>query len=93
MEGINTVTRDEILRRVAKVAQARTTNFGVVGQYPFSRNVNLACIRIEVKMLHNTESTRTWVALPLHPALLSSKIVSSPPVVGVSVLLRRRTRI
>ena len=90
MEGMKSVTNDRILLRVAKVAQARTTSFDVVGQNPFSRIVKLVCILIELKRLHKMERTRTVLASKF---LSSSKMVSSPPVVGVFVLLRRRRRI
>ena len=59
MDGIKAVTSDKILLRVAKVAQASTTSFDVVGQNPVSRIVNFICILIEVKMLQRIENTRT----------------------------------
>ena len=91
MEGMKSATRERTLLSVAKVAQARTTSFDVVGQNPFSRMVRFVCALIELKRLHRMESTRTTVVASIFFPL--SKIVSSPPVVGVSVLLRRRIRI
>ena len=93
MKSYLKVTRDKSRLRVAKVAQATNTSFDDVGQKPFSRIVNFVCILMEVKMLHRTESTIARVAWPWHAPSSSSKIVSSPPVVGVSVLMRRRTSI
>ena len=91
MEGMKSATRERTLLRVAKVAQARTTSFDVMGQNPFSRMVRVVCIFMELRRLQRMERTRKIVvASILFP---SSKIVSNPPVVGVSVLLRRRTRI
>ena len=83
-------TKDRILLSVANVAQARATSLDVVGQKPFSRIVRLVCVLIVLKMLHVTDTTRIVFASQLFP---SSKTVSSPPVVGVFVLLRRRSRI
>ena len=84
------VTNDRILLSVANVAQLRTTSLDVVGQKPFSRMVRLVCDLMVLKMLHVTDTARTVVASQVFP---SSKMVSSPPVVGVCVLLRRRSRI
>ena len=99
MEGINRVIKDRILLRVAKVAQAMTTNFDFSGQNSFSRIVKFVCLLMELKRLHRIDSTKAKVvaSFPFNKRnLLSfplSKMVSSPPVVGVSVLLRRRIRI
>ena len=91
MEGMKRATRERNLLRVAKVVQARTTSFDVMGQNPFSKMVRLVCVFMELKRLQRIERMRKIeVASIFFP---SSKIVSSPPVVGVSVLLRRRTRI
>ena len=91
MEGMKSATRERTLLRVAKVAQARTTSFDVMGQKPFSRIIMLVCVLMELKRLHRMERIRkTEVVSIFFP---SSKIVSNPPVVGVSVLLSRRTRI
>ena len=62
MEGMKSVTNDRILLRVAKVAQAKTASFDVVGQNPFSRMVRLVCVLIELKRLHRMERTRMVVA-------------------------------
>ena len=62
MEGMKSATRERTLLRVAKVAQARTTSFDVVGQNPFSRIVKLVCILMELKRLHRMERTRNVVA-------------------------------
>ena len=83
-------TKDKILLSVANVAQARTTSLEVVGQKPFSKMVRLVCVLMVLKMLHVTDKARIVVASQLFP---SSKMASSPPVVGVFVLLRRRSRI
>ena len=88
MEGINIVTSERILRSVANVAQAKTTSFDVVGQKPLSRIVKFVCDLIALMMLQVMDTARNVDA-----SLPSSKMVSRPPVVGVSVLLRRRSRI
>ena len=87
---MKTVTKDRILLSVANVAQARTTSLDVVGQKPFSRMVRLVCVLMVLKMLHVTDRARIVVAFQVFP---SSKMASSPPVVGVFVLLRRRSKI
>ena len=91
MEGMKTATRERSLLRVAKVAQARTTSFDVMGQNPFSRMIRLVCVFMELKRLHRMERMRKIVVASIF--FPSSKIVSSPPVVGVSVLFRRSRRI
>ena len=83
-------TKDRILLSVANVAQARATSLEVVGQKPFSRMVRLVCVLMVLKMLHVTDTARIVVASQVLP---SSNMASSPPVVGVFVLLRRRRRI
>ena len=83
-------TKERILLSVANVAQARTTSLEVVGQKPFSKMVRLVCVLMVLKMLHVTDTARIVVAFQLFP---SSKMASSPPVVGVFVLLRSRSRI
>ena len=88
---MKTATRERTLLRVAKVAQARTTSFDVMGQNPFSRMTRLVCVFMELKRLHKMDRMRKTVVVSIF--FPSSKIVSNPPVVGVSVLLRRRTRI
>ena len=88
MEGTNIVTSERILRNVANVAQARTTSFDLVGQKPLSRMVRFVCDLMALMMLQVMDTARNVVA-----SLPSSKMVSSPPVVGVSVLLRRRSKI
>ena len=85
-------TKDRILLSVANVAQLRTTSLDVVGQKPFSRIVTLVCILMVLKMLQVTDRARIVVASPSQ-VFPSSKMASSPPVVGVFVLLRRRSRI
>ena len=90
IEGIKSVTRARILLKVAKVDQQKTTIFDVVGQNPFSRIVRFVCVLMELNRLHVIENTRTAVASKFLPL---SKMVSNPPVVGVFVLLKRRTRI
>ena len=87
---MKTATKDRILLSVANVAQARATSLDVVGQKPFSRMVSLVCVMIVLKMLQVTDTARIVAASQVFP---SSKMVSSPPVVGVFVLLRRRSRI
>ena len=87
---MNTATKERILLSVAKVAQTRTTSLEVVGQKPFSKMVRLVCALIVLKMLQVTDKARTVVASKDFP---SSKMASSPPVVGVFVLLRRRSSI
>ena len=88
---MKSATRERTILRIAKVDQARTTSFDVVGQNPFSRMVMLVFTFIVLKRLHIMERMRkTAMASIFFP---SSKRVSNPPVVGVSVLLRRRTRI
>ena len=87
---MKTTTKDRILLSVANVDQARETSLDVVGQKPFSRIVRLVCVLMVLKMLHVTDTTRIVFASQLFP---SSKMASSPPVVGVFVLLRRRSRI
>ena len=87
---MKSATRERTLLIVAKVAQRSTTSFDIAKQNPFSRIVRLVCVLMELKRLHRMERTRTVVASKL---LSSSKMVSNPPVVGVSVLLRRRRRI
>ena len=87
---MNTATKERILLSVAKVAQARTTSLEVVGQKPFSKMVRLVCVLMVLKMLQVTDTARTVVASKDFP---SSKMASSPPVVGVFVLLRSRSRI
>ena len=85
-------TNERILLSVENVAQARTISLDVVGQKPFSRMVRLVCVLIVLKMLHVMDTARIVVASPSQ-VFPSSKIASSPPVVGVFVLLRRRSRI
>ena len=85
-------TKERILLSVANVAQLRTTSLDVVGQKPFSRMVRLVCVLMVLKMLHVTDRARIVVASPSQ-VFPSSKMASSPPVVGVFVLLRRRSRI
>ena len=85
-------TKERILLSVANVAQASTTSLDVVGQKPFSRMVRLVCVLMVLKMLHVTDKARIVVASPSQ-VFPSSKMASSPPVVGVFVLLRRRSRI
>ena len=87
---MKTVTKDRILLSVANVAHARAKSLEVVGQKPLSRMMRLVCVLMVLKMLHVTETTRIVFASQVFP---SSKIASSPPVVGVFVLLRRRSRI
>ena len=91
MDGRKSATSERTLFIVEKVAQARTTSFDVMGQNPFSRMVRLVCVLMELKRLQRMEKMRKIVAESIF--FPSSKIVSSPPVVGVSVLLRRRSRI
>ena len=83
-------TKERILLSVANVAQASTTSVDDVGQKPFSKMVRLVCVLMVLKMLHVTDTARIVVASQVFPA---SKIDSRPPVVGVFVLLRRRSRI
>ena len=83
-------TKDSILLSVANVAHDKTTSFDVVGQKPFSRMVRLVCVLMVLKMLHVTDKARIVVADQVFP---SSKMASSPPVVGVFVLFRRRSMI
>ena len=90
MAGINIVTSERILRNVANEAHASTTSFDVVGQNPLSRMVMFVCDLMELRRLQVTDTVRMVFASQVFP---SSKMVSSPPVVGVSVLLRRRRRI
>ena len=92
MEGMKTATNDRILLSVENVAHARATSLDVVGQKPFSRMVRLVCVLMVLKMLHVTDKARIVVASPSQ-VFPSSKMASSPPVVGVFVLLRRRSRI
>ena len=87
---MKTATKDRILLSFAKVAQARTTRLDVVGQKPFSKMVRLVCVLMVLKMLHVTDTARIVVASKDFP---SSKMASSPPVVGVFVLWRSRSRI
>ena len=87
---MKTATKDRILLSVANVAQARTTSLDVVGQKPFSKMVRLVCALIVLKMLQVTDTARIVVASKDFP---SSKMASSPPVVGVFVLFRSRSRI
>ena len=87
---MKTATKDRILLSVANVAQARTTSLEVVGQKPFSKMVRLVCVLMVLKMLQVTDKARTVVASKDFP---SSKMASSPPVVGVCVLLRSKSRI
>ena len=87
---MNTATKDRIRLSVANVAQARTTSVDDVGQKPFSKMVRLVCVLMVLKMLQVTDNARTVVASKDFP---SSKMASSPPVVGVFVLLRSRSRI
>ena len=89
---MKTATKDRILLSVANVAQARTTSLDVVGQKPFSRMVRLVCALMVLKMLQVTDKARIVVASPSQ-VFPSSKMASSPPVVGVFVLLRRRSKI
>ena len=91
MDGMKSATRERTLLIVAKVAQVRTTSFDVVGQNPFSRMVRLVCVLIELNRFHRMVRMRKVVVASIF--FPSSKIVSSPPVVGVSVLLRSRSRI
>ena len=90
MAGMNIVTNERILRNVANDAHARTTSFDVVGQNPLSRIVRVVCDLMVLSRLQVTDPARMVCASQVFP---SSKIPSSPPVVGVSVLLRRRRRI
>ena len=83
-------TKESILLSVANVAQASTTSVDDVGQKPFSKMVRLVCVLMVLKMLQVTDNARTVVASKDFP---SSKMASSPPVVGVFVLLRSRSRI
>ena len=83
-------TKERILLSVANVAQASTTSVDDVGQKPFSKMVRLVCVLMVLKMLQVTDNARTVVASKDFP---SSKMASSPPVVGVFVLLRSRSRI
>ena len=83
-------TKERILLSVANVAQARTTSLEVVGQKPLSRMVRLVCVLMVLKMLQVTDTARIVVASKDFP---SSKMASSPPVVGVFVLLRSRSSI
>ena len=83
-------TKERILLSVANVVQASTMSLDVVGQKPFSRIVRLVCALMVLKMLHVTDKARIVVAFQVFP---SSKMASSPPVVGVFVLLSRRSRI
>ena len=85
-------TNERTLLSVANVAQARTTSLDVVGQKPFSRMVSCVCALMVLKMLQVTDKARIVVASPSQ-ALPWSKIASSPSVVGVFVLLRRRSKI
>ena len=85
-------TKERILLSVANVDHDRTTSLDVVGQKPFSRIVRMVCVLMVLKMLHVTDKARTVVASPSQ-VFPSSKMASSPPVVGVFVLLRRRSRI
>ena len=85
-------TKDSILLSVANVAHNITTSFDVVGQKPFSRMVRLVCVLMVLKRLHVTDKARIVVASPSQ-VFPSSKMASSPPVVCVSVLLRRRSKI
>ena len=87
---MTTATKERILLSVANVAQARTTSLEDVGQKPFSKMVRLVCVLMVLKMLHVTDTARIVVASKDFP---SSKMASSPPVVGVFVLWRSRSRI
>ena len=83
-------TKERILLSVANVVQASIMSLDVVGQKPFSRMMRFVCVLIVLKMLQVTNTARIALASQVFP---SSKMVSSPPVVGVFVLLRRRSRI
>ena len=87
---MKTATKDRILLSVANVAHARAKSLEVVGQKPLSRMVRLVCVLMVLKMLHVTDTARIVVASKDFP---SSKMASSPPVVGVFVLWRSRSRI
>ena len=85
-------TKERILLSVANVVQASIMSLDVVGQKPFSRMVRFVCVLMVLKRLHVTDKARIVVASPSQ-VFPSSKMASSPPVVGVFVLLRRRSRI
>ena len=80
MEGMNIVTSERILRNVANVAHAKATSFDVVGQNPLSRIVRFVCDLMVLRRLQVTDTARIVCASQVFP---SSKIVTSPPVVGV----------
>ena len=84
------MTSERILRNVANEAHASTTSFDVVGQNPLSRIVRFVCDLMVLSRLQVTDPARIVCAFQVFP---SSKMASSPPVVGVFVLLRRRRRI
>ena len=84
------MTSERILRKVANEAHARTTSFDVVGQNPLSKIVRVVCDLMVLRRLQVRDTARMVFASQFFP---SSKMVSNPPVVGVSVLLSRRIRI
>ena len=84
---MKSATRERTLLRIAKVDQARTTSFDVVGQNPFSRMVMLVFTFIVLKRLHIMERMRKTVMASIFFPL--SKRVSNPPVVEEVVVASR----
>ena len=81
--GMKRVINARTLRRLANVPQMKMKIFEVILQKPFSRAINFVCNRMQLRMLHEIDAAITVVGL--NPKSFCSKIVVSPPVVGVSV--------
>ena len=84
-------TRDRTLLSVANTPQAKMKSFEVNLQNPFSMEMSFVCIRTQLRILQLVDNMKKVVGSS--PNAVWSKIVVSPPVVGVSVLKRSNIKI
>ena len=90
-EGMKSPTRDRTLLSVANTPQIKMKSFEVNLQNPFSIEMSFVCMRTQLRRLQLVDKMKKVSASS--PKAVWSKIVVSPPVVGVSVTERSNIRI
>ena len=84
-------TRDRTLLSVANTPQTKMKSSEVNLQNPFSIEMSFVCMRTQLRILQLVDNMKKVVASS--PNAVWSKIVVSPPVVGVLVWERSNIRI
>ena len=94
MLGVKYMTSDNILLVAAESVHMNIMIFCLILKNPFSTSNALICLKIPEFKLNMTEAINTLYGLALISKNVSFlKKLSNPPVVGVSVVDVRRTKI